>query len=188
MICRIAPPVKGRSKMKNCKLYYREHHCWLELEEEMYLEIRRERQRVYFKKHKAGECFCRKNKLWLCDGLCETCEFYKKKELSLYAPACLSNDIPMIEYLSDMCDYSLLSVEKERGTQEGKPEKKRYYLANYKIYRERFTTDCFSDYFNELALKSGVGLMDYLSYKAVCASVDELKEQNSYFIRDLYGK
>ena len=105
MICRIAPPVKGRSKMKNCKLYYREHRCWLELEEEIYLEIRRERQRVYFKKHKAGECYCRKNKLWLCDGLCETCEFYKKKELSLYAPACLSNDIPMIEYLSDMCDY-----------------------------------------------------------------------------------
>ena len=84
--------------------------------------------------------------------------------------------------------YSVLSIEKERGTQDSKPEKKRYYLANYKIYRERFTTDCFSDYFNELAEKSGVGLMDYLSYKSVRASVEELKQQNSYFIRDLYGK
>ena len=84
--------------------------------------------------------------------------------------------------------YSVLSIEKERGTQDSKPEKKRYFLANYKIYRERFTTDCFSDYFNDLAEKSGVGLMDYLSYRSVCASVDELKQQNSYFIRDLYGK
>ena len=83
--------------------------------------------------------------------------------------------------------YSVLSIEKERGTQDSKPEKKRYFLANYKIYRERFTTDCFSDYFNDLAEKSGVGLMDYLSYRTVRASVDELKQQNSYFIRDLYG-
>ena len=83
--------------------------------------------------------------------------------------------------------YSILSIEKERGTQDSKPEKKRYYLANYKIYRERFTTDCFSDYFNELAEKSGVGLMDYRAYASVKASVEELKLQNSYFIRDLYG-
>ena len=84
--------------------------------------------------------------------------------------------------------YCVLSIEKERGTQDSKPEKKRYYLSNYKIYRERFTTDCFSDYFNDLAEKSGVGLMDYLSYKTVRASVEELKGQNSYFIRDLYGE
>ena len=83
--------------------------------------------------------------------------------------------------------YSVLSIEKERGTQDNKPEKKRYFLSNYKIYRERFTTDCFSDYFNELAEKSGVGLMDYLTYKTVRASVDELKAQNSYFINGLYG-
>ena len=84
--------------------------------------------------------------------------------------------------------YSVLSIEKERGTRDSKPEKKRYYLANYKIYRERFTTDCFSDYFNDLAEKSGVGLMDYRTYASVRASVEELNEQNSYFIRDLYGK
>ena len=36
--------------------------------------------------------------------------------------------------------YSVLSIEK-----------KRYYLADYKIYRDRFSTDCFSDYFNDLA-------------------------------------
>ena len=79
--------------------------------------------------------------------------------------------------------YSILSIEKECGTQDSKPERKRYYLANYKIYRERFTTD----YFNELAEKSGVGLMDYRAYASIKANVEELKLQNSYFIRDLYG-
>ncbi len=83
--------------------------------------------------------------------------------------------------------FSVLSVDKERGTQDEKPERKLYYLANYKIYRERFSTDCFSDYFNDLAEKSGVGLLDYIQYASVKASVDELKSQNSYFIRDLYG-
>ena len=81
-----------------------------------------------------------------------------------------------------------MSIEKEQGTQDSKPEKKRYYLANYKIYRDRFTTDCFADYFNDLAGKAGVGLKDYIEYASVKASVEELKLQNSYFIRDLYGK
>ena len=67
-------------------------------------------------------------------------------------------------------------------------KRKRYFLANYKIYRERFTTDCFSDYFNELAEMAGLGLMDYRAYASVKASVDELRLQNSYFIRDLYGQ
>jgi hypothetical protein len=83
--------------------------------------------------------------------------------------------------------YSVLSIEKERGTQDSNVERKRYFLANYKIYRDRFTTDCFSEYFNELAEKSGVGLMAYREYASVRASVEELKLQNSYFIRDLYG-
>ena len=83
--------------------------------------------------------------------------------------------------------YSVLRIEKERGTQDSKPQKKKYFLANYKIYRLRFTTDCFSDYFNDMALQAGVGLKDYWEYADVKASVAELKLQNSYFIRDLYG-
>ena len=58
--------------------------------------------------------------------------------------------------------YSIVKVEKERGTMDGKAENKRYFLMNYKIYRKRFTTDCFSDYFNDLASKTNVGLSDYL--------------------------
>ena len=84
--------------------------------------------------------------------------------------------------------YSVLNIEKERGTMDGKTYKKKYYLADAKIYRSRFATDCFSDYFNELARGSRLGLKDYLEYAAEKATVEELKAQNSYFINALYGR
>lgn len=83
--------------------------------------------------------------------------------------------------------YSVLKIEKERGTMDGKTENKKYYLMNAKIYAKRFSTDCFSDYFNDMAKKSKTGLMDYIEYVTEKATVDELKMQNSYFIGSLYG-
>jgi hypothetical protein len=82
--------------------------------------------------------------------------------------------------------YSVLDIEKERGTMDGTIEHNKYYLMNRKIYSQRFSTDCFSDYFNELAKKTKTGLNDYREYLAEKASVSELKLQNSYFINALY--
>ena len=86
-----------------------------------------------------------------------------------------------------MYGYSISTLEKERGSGDGKVEKKKYFLANHKIYSRRFATDCFSDYFNDLARKTKVGLNDYVTYQTERATVEELKKQNSYFIRSLYG-
>lgn len=82
--------------------------------------------------------------------------------------------------------YSVCEIEKERGTQDGDVENKKYYLMNFKIYNRRFATDCFADYFNELARNSNVGIADYLEYMTERASVDELKAQHSYFIDSMY--
>ena len=71
--------------------------------------------------------------------------------------------------------YCILKIEKERGTMDGKVENKKYFLMNQKIYARRFATDCFSDYFNDMARKSGMGLADYREYVTERASVDELK-------------
>ncbi len=84
--------------------------------------------------------------------------------------------------------YCVLSLETERGTMDGKADKKKYYIMNAKIYAKRFSTDCFSDYFNDLASRSNVGLDDYLEYQTEKASVVELQSQNSYFINSLYGR
>ncbi|MCR4874456.1 MAG: hypothetical protein K5923_01770, partial [Clostridia bacterium] len=62
----------------------------------------------------------------------------------------------------------------------------RYYVINKKIYADRFSTDCFSDYFNDRARQTKVGLDDYEEYMETKASVEELKMQNSYFINSLY--
>ena len=82
--------------------------------------------------------------------------------------------------------YCVSRIEKERGTMDGKIEKKKYYIMNKKIYANRFSTDCFSDYFNDIAKKTNIGLDDYLEYETERASVEELKRQNSYFINALY--
>ena len=84
--------------------------------------------------------------------------------------------------------YSISKIEKERGTQDGNVEKKKYFLMNQKIYANRFSTDCFSDYFNDMARKSKMGLHDYLTYQTEKATVEELKMQNSYFINGLYKR
>ena len=82
--------------------------------------------------------------------------------------------------------FSVTSIEKERGTMDGKAEKKKYYLMHKKIYSQRFSTDCFSDYFNDLAKNTKIGLNDYMEYATEKATVTELKKQNSYFINALY--
>ena len=82
--------------------------------------------------------------------------------------------------------FSILRIEKERGTMDGKVENKKYFTMNAKIYARRFATDCFSDYFNDMAKKSGAGLGDYREYVTEKATVEELKEQHSYFINALY--
>lgn len=82
--------------------------------------------------------------------------------------------------------YSVLKIEKERGTMDGKVERKKYFLMNKKIYSRRFSTDCFSDYFNDLAKKCKIGLNDYLEYASEKATVAELKAQHSYFIDSMY--
>ena len=82
--------------------------------------------------------------------------------------------------------YSVLKIAKERGTMDGKQERQRYYLMNKKIYSRRFSTDCFSDYFNDMAKNCDIGLRDYLEYVSEKATVDELRMQNSYFVRSLY--
>lgn len=83
--------------------------------------------------------------------------------------------------------YSTVFIEKEKGTMDGKIEKKKYFLMNKKIYSQRFSTDCFSDYFNDLGRKTKLGLDDYMEYGTERATIDELKMQNSYFINSLYS-
>ena len=81
--------------------------------------------------------------------------------------------------------YCELAVEVESGTRDGELAENRYYLMSKKIYSKRFSTDCFSDFFTEKALRSPVGINDLDEYATERATFGELAEQNSYFINDL---
>ena len=83
--------------------------------------------------------------------------------------------------------YSIAIIEKENGRMNGKIVRKKYFLMNKKIYARRFLTDCFSDYFNDIARNTNIGLDDYIEYATERATVDELRMQNSYFIDALYS-
>lgn len=81
--------------------------------------------------------------------------------------------------------YCRLRVQVESGTQDGQFDENKYYLMSKKIYSKRFSTDCFSDFFTEKALRSPVGIDDLAEYVTEKATFTELAEQNSYFINDL---
>ena len=84
--------------------------------------------------------------------------------------------------------YSKLKVAVENGTQDGIIKLQNYYLMSKKIYSKRFSTDCFSDYFEKKNLQSNLGIDDLEEYGTEKATFDELKQQNSYFINDLIEK
>lgn len=84
--------------------------------------------------------------------------------------------------------YSILKVQVENGTQDGKFSDKKYYIMSKKIYSKRFSTDCFSDFFATKSLRSQIGINDLEEYKTEKATFEELKKQNSYFINDLINK
>ena len=81
--------------------------------------------------------------------------------------------------------YCTLRVQVESGTQDGQLNESKYYLMSKKIYSKRFSTDCFSDFFAEKALRSPVGIDDLREYATEKATFEELDVQHSYFISDL---
>ena len=84
--------------------------------------------------------------------------------------------------------YSKMSLQVENGTQDGERADKVYYLDNKRIYADRFSTDCFSEFFNTKSLRSSIGIEDLDEYRSSKATFEELQMQNSYFIADLMNK
>lgn len=82
-------------------------------------------------------------------------------------------------------DVAKMTVTKELGTLDGKRTAHSYYIAKKKTYSERFSTDCFSDFFAVQAIKTKKSLEDFPAYQTVKATVSELDKQNSYFIEDI---
>lgn len=81
--------------------------------------------------------------------------------------------------------YCKVDLNVENGTQDGKVCKKHYYLNFKKIYSKRFSTDCYSGFFTEKALRSPVGINDLDEFQSEKATFNEMQRENSYFFNDL---
>lgn len=76
-------------------------------------------------------------------------------------------------------------IEIENGKQDGNVDVHPYYLSTKKIYSNRFSTDCFSDYFADRSKRAGMSINDYITYRSTRATLDELRLQHSYLIGKL---
>lgn len=81
--------------------------------------------------------------------------------------------------------YMKMKLEVEKGNMEGATDSYFYYLMTKKIYSERYSTDCYAGYFRERAFETKLGFKDIAEYEGVKATADELREQNSYFVKTL---
>lgn len=81
--------------------------------------------------------------------------------------------------------FKVLGIKIEDGKQDGVYEDKRYFIMDKKIYAKRFSTDCFSEFFEEKVKRSVKGLNDVPEFEKEKASFNEMKSMNSYFFRDL---
>lgn len=84
--------------------------------------------------------------------------------------------------------FAKMTLAVEDGTLEGEKKQKFYYLDYKRIYSDRFSTDCFSEFFTNKALRSEIGINDLDEYKSSKATFEELQLQNSYFVNDLINK
>ena len=112
--------------------------------------------------------------------------FYRKDDTLLFyiLKSLYSRYFTYINSLKNRFGFTISKVYSEHG-QLSKVENNKYYLAFKKIYAKRYATDCFGDFFDVNAIQCKYGIMDLNEYKDVKASVEELKSQHSYFIKEL---
>jgi len=86
-----------------------------------------------------------------------------------------------------------LTIEKQSGRNFGQNasatatvELHEYYLSTKKIYSNRFSTDCYSEFFRRRQLETDVGINDYSSYAGLRMTDGEMLAQNDHFVIDLH--
>lgn len=68
------------------RIFDKESGTWYEIPKDQYLEFDRWRTALRKRMQYHGECFCPREKWWLCDGMCDDCEFHNRNTVSLDDP------------------------------------------------------------------------------------------------------
>ena len=86
------------------RIYDKQTNTWFEVSPEQYDEFDRWRTNLRKREQYHGRCMCPRNKWWLCDGMCDDCEYHAAGDLlSLDMPT--SNDdgdeVTLLDLLED---------------------------------------------------------------------------------------
>ena len=103
--------MKNTEKQRQSKrIYDKQTKQWFEVSPEQYKEFDNWRTNLRKREQYHGRCMCPRNKWWLCDGMCDDCEFHAPGDfLSLDMPS--SNDDGDEVTLLDMLEDPAPSVE-----------------------------------------------------------------------------
>lgn len=102
-------------KVKQRKVYIRQLKQLVSVDEEVYYEYQRPIDSHRKKMQYHHRCVCSKDKIWLCDGDCGTCEFYRCGDL-VYLDAPLSDGSrTMSDFMPDEAsDVEAIIEDRER--------------------------------------------------------------------------
>lgn len=84
--------------------------------------------------------------------------------------------------------YQSVNYRHEIGAtadESGEKFDKIYYFIFQKMYADRYRTDCYSTFFDDQRLKAKSGFYQAKTYSSTMASVEELTNQDSYWIEEL---
>ena len=80
-----------KTNVNGKRIYDKQTKTWFEVTPEQYAEFDQWRTNKRKREQYHGRCMCPRNKWWLCDGMCDDCEFHASGDvLSLDKP--VSND------------------------------------------------------------------------------------------------
>jgi len=98
----------------------------------------------------------------------------------------LGRYINWYEKMYNLYGYDRCLLVSDSGKLDGlKLKKDIYFLINKKALSNRYSTDCYKEFFRQLSRKKNIGLIDYAEFSTVKATTEELRSMNSYFIKDM---
>lgn len=74
------------NQSKQYRIFNKSNNTWLDVPEDQYREYDRRISAIRKRMQYHHECFCTKKNLWLCDGMCQDCDYYRPAALSLSTP------------------------------------------------------------------------------------------------------
>ena len=89
-----------------------------------------------------------------------------------------------LERCIDTYKYHVLELKIGRATSEERKTHK-YYISDFKVYRDRFSTNTHNCYFRKRAIESPIGFPDYPQYTSIEMDDEELHRQASLWVADM---